>query len=98
MKIVKQLNSRFILLYSLLAASLLISGCATYGRHIFLKEYGPTVPKKADSPLKGVSVCVKTFSETFRVTDLVSPWRSPMARYCSLTRNEDGSLSCRGEV
>lgn len=43
------------------SATLLGAGCATNGRHVLLKEYGPTGPAKPDQPLKGITVCIGGF-------------------------------------
>ena len=37
------------------------AGCATNGRHVYLKEYHASVPPQADSPLKGKTICLKGF-------------------------------------
>jgi hypothetical protein len=37
------------------------TGCATNGRQVLLKEFGPTVPVSAGAPLKGVTICVQRF-------------------------------------
>jgi len=40
---------------------MLNTGCATNGRHVLLKEYGPSVPPLPGQPLKGKTVCIKGF-------------------------------------
>lgn len=57
----KTLALRFGCLAGLLAITVLASGCATNGRYVLLKEYGPTGPVSADQPLKGVTICLKEF-------------------------------------
>ncbi|MBI3853674.1 MAG: hypothetical protein HY298_25805 [Verrucomicrobia bacterium] len=37
------------------------AGCATNGRHVFLKEYQSSVPQRSDLPLKGKTICIKGF-------------------------------------
>src|ERR1051326_3953018 len=49
---------------------LLSAGCATNGRRILLKEYGPTVPVLTDSPLKGKTICLRGFH---CASDLIAP-------------------------
>gem|GEM_PF-2534100 len=46
---------------ALAAATLLGTGCASSGRELLLKEYGPTVPPRADQALKGKTVCLQGF-------------------------------------
>lgn len=46
------------------------TGCATNGRRVLLKEYGPTGPRLADQPLKGRTICIKGFQ---CVTNLIEP-------------------------
>ena len=48
-------------LTALAAAAFLATGCASSQRHVLLKEYGPTVPPRADHALKGVTVCIRGF-------------------------------------
>ncbi len=48
--------------------ALVVSGCATSGRHVLLKEYGPSVPVLADQPLKGKTICLKTFQYASNLT------------------------------
>jgi hypothetical protein len=43
------------------ATAVLNTGCATNGRHVLLKEYGPSVPPLPGQPLKGITVCIKGF-------------------------------------
>lgn len=50
-----------------LLLSALFTGCATSGRYVLLREYNPTIEKKMNSPLKGVTVAVKPFVEDFKV-------------------------------
>lgn len=59
-------------LCSLLVVGLFVGGCATPGKRVLLKEYGPTAPQEAGLPLKGVTVCVKTFGESFNINDTLS--------------------------
>jgi hypothetical protein len=46
------------------------SGCATSGRYVLLKEYGPSVPPPADPPLTGTTICIKAFQTA---TNLIKP-------------------------
>ena len=52
------------------AAVLLGTGCATNGRQILLKEYGPTGAPATELSLKGKTVCLKGFE---CATSLTSP-------------------------
>jgi hypothetical protein len=45
----------------LLTMVMLVSGCATSGRYVLLKEYGASVPAAPDQPLKGTTICIKGF-------------------------------------
>lgn len=62
---------RSLLAPALLAAFVIAgSGCATNGRHVLLKEYGPSVPLPTNPPLKGMTICIKGFQIA---TNLTSP-------------------------
>jgi hypothetical protein len=52
------------------------AGCATNGRHVFLKEYRASVPPRPDSPLKGKTICVKGFQAAASLTS-PSPTTKP---------------------
>ena len=39
--------------------AVLSTGCATSGRYVLLKEYGPSVPLPSNPPLKGMTICIK---------------------------------------
>lgn len=56
-------------LFASAAVAILGTGCVTNGRRVLLREYGPTVPVLAGEPLKGVTVCLKGFTDA---TNLVS--------------------------
>jgi len=55
---------------ALAAVIVLGTGCVTNGRQVLLKEYGPSVPAVAGSPLKGATVFIKGFN---CAPSLVSP-------------------------
>jgi hypothetical protein len=52
--------------HCLLATSIILTifgtGCATNGRQILLKEYGPSIPVVAESNLKGSTICLNDFT------------------------------------
>ena len=61
---------RIVQLHLLIVCSAIaFTGCATSGRRVLLKEYDATVMRKADSPLKGATVSIKTFGETFNINN-----------------------------
>src|SRR3974377_617944 len=55
-------------LATLLSAMVLGAGCATNGRQILLKEYGPTATPLAGQPLKGATICIKPFNCSTNLT------------------------------
>ena len=72
----------------LLAVSTLLCGCATSGRRVLLKEYSPTVLRKANSPLTGAMVSIKPFGEMFNIKDLLpdkSTFEPPGYTYLKMT-------------
>jgi hypothetical protein len=75
---------------ALLAAGLLGSGCATNGRRVLLKEYGPTVP--ANGALNGVTVCLKEFDCAPNLVSLEVKTKTEQPepfQYAKLTREQD---------
>ncbi|HRI12395.1 MAG TPA: hypothetical protein PLX89_05265 [Verrucomicrobiota bacterium] len=52
--------SRWTLVATLVVLGAGSTGCATNGRQVLLKEYGPTVPEVA-SALNGKTICIKRF-------------------------------------
>ena len=79
-------------LLALVTATFLGTGCVTNGRRVLLKEYGPSVPPLADSPLKGATICIKGFN---CMTNLVSlelktkPDEPTPFKYMDLSREQD---------
>ena len=53
----------------LVLAALLFTGCAFTSRPLLLKEYEPSLPKKAASPLVGKAVFVRVLDERVPITD-----------------------------
>ncbi len=66
---IKSFHKMFVLV-TLSAVTLLGAGCATNGRYVLLKEYGPSIPPQADSPLKGKIICIEGFQ---CAASLISP-------------------------
>jgi len=50
------------------AVACLGSGCATNGRYVLLKEYGPSGPADQAQSLKGITVCIKGFQSAPSLT------------------------------
>lgn len=50
-------------------AVLTLTGCATNGRRVLLKEYAPTLTGRPDSPLKGATICLVPFQEEFNIKE-----------------------------
>ena len=53
----------------LVLAALLFTGCAFTSRPLLLKEYEPSLPKKAASPLAGKAVFVRVLDERVPITE-----------------------------
>ncbi len=49
-------------LAALALVAVLGTGCATNGRYVLLKEYGPSVPPQPDRRLKNTTICLKGFT------------------------------------
>ena len=85
-------SCRSILALALLAAlSIAGSGCATNGRHVLLKEYGPTVPAPTNPPLKGMTICIKGFQIATNLTSLdpkSKPEQPPQFTFVQFTREQ----------
>jgi hypothetical protein len=56
-------------LTTLLVAVALMTGCATSGRYVALKEFSSPRSSEENSPLKGHTVCVKPFASAFSIDD-----------------------------
>lgn len=69
MKTTKQMLKTFRCFSLVLLVGMFLTGCATSGRRVLLKEYGPTVPQRVDSPLKGITVSIEPFGEHFGIND-----------------------------
>jgi uncharacterized lipoprotein YajG len=80
-------------LLALIATAFLGTGCATNGRRILLKEYGPSVPVLADtSSLKGATICLKGFtsaSDLFGMEPKAKAEELKPFKYMNLTREQD---------
>ncbi|MCC7377231.1 MAG: hypothetical protein IT581_21395 [Verrucomicrobiales bacterium] len=71
---------------------LMTTGCATSGRRVLLKEYGPTVPVSDASPLKGVTVAIGNFTEAFNIDDKLSdkqPVEPPGYEYQKMSKADE---------
>jgi hypothetical protein len=55
----------------MLLAAVLMTGCATSGRYVALKEFSSPRSAEENSPLKGHTVCVKPFVSAFSIDDLL---------------------------
>jgi len=79
-------------LLTLLLMTVLGTGCVTNGRRVLLKEYGPSVPVVADSPLRGATICLKGFTCATNLVSLepnTTPEEPTPFKYMGLTREQD---------
>lgn len=64
------------------------AGCATSGRHVLLKEYGPSLPPRPDTPLQNTTICIKPFQCVESLSSLIptsEPAQLPTFRFVPFT-------------
>jgi hypothetical protein len=79
-------------LLTLIMVTVLGTGCVTNGRRVLLKEFGPSIPVVADSPLKGATICLKGFSCATNLVSLepkTKPEEPTPFKYMGLTKEQD---------
>jgi len=79
-------------LAALAVTTVLGAGCATNGRRVLLKEYGPTVPASGGQDLKGVTICVGRFDCAPSLVSLDPKTKSEQPdqyKYVDFTREQD---------
>jgi hypothetical protein len=70
-QIKEKTHMRTTMLMLIAVGTIAVTGCATSGRYVLLKEYSPTVPAKVNSPLDGVTVSIQNFQEEFNIKDKI---------------------------
>jgi hypothetical protein len=68
------------------------AGCATNGRQILLKEYGPSIPAADLTDLHGVTVCIEHIDSATNLVDLkptTKPEEPENFKYVDRTREQD---------
>ncbi len=92
MKTVTKLSTQSLLLTAWVALAGLSAGCATNGRYVLLKEYGPTGPAASSQSLKGLTVCIKGFQAAPSLTSpdpKTSPEQPADFRFCDFTSEQN---------